>query len=279
MELDVHPELIPPDGGEVVSDTGTWRLELLSDHEPLHVTLFDVASGESGPPLHVHHLHADAFYVLAGELTMPLGPAGEPEQLPAGSFALAPPLLAHAFRPDRGDTRFLNFHAPGTGFAQRLRAPEGERPPFDQHEPPPDGGRPRADAVIGRGELLSDTPALRVALLADVEQLAIAEVWSEPGGAAPPAHVHEHHAEFFYVLAGEITFRFGDREVPAGPGTWAHVPAGVAHTFELRGGEQARFLDIHAPSRGFGDFVRALHRARGEDELAAARAAFDQVPA
>jgi hypothetical protein len=35
---------------------------------------------------------------------------------------------------------------------------------------------------------------------------------------------------------------------------------------------------VHTPSRGFGDFTRALLGARNEDELAAARAAFDQTP-
>ena len=103
---------------------------------------------------------------------------------------------------------------------------------------------------------------------------------SDPGGPAPPAHVHARHSESFYVLEGELALVVGEQELAAGPGTWAHVPAGVPHTFELRGDEPVRFLDIHAPSSGFGDFVRALHTARDEDEsAAAARARFDQAPA
>jgi quercetin dioxygenase-like cupin family protein len=47
----------------------------------------------------------------------------------------------------------------------------------------------------------------------------------------------------------------------------------------VTGDEPARFLDIHVPSLGFGDFVRGLHAARSEEELRAVRAAFDQLPA
>jgi hypothetical protein len=54
------------------------------------------------------------------------------------------------------------------------------------------------------------------------------------------------------------------------------VPPNVPHTFAVTGSGGARFLDVHTPSCGFGDFVRALHTARDEDELAAARARFDQ---
>jgi quercetin dioxygenase-like cupin family protein len=280
VELDEgHPDLVPPGAGEVVFETETSRAEILSDRESVNVTLFHFRS-EGGPALHVHRRHADAFYVLEGELTVPLGPDGEAEQLPAGSFVLAPPLVAHAFRNDSGtDVRFLNFHAPGEGFVQMLRLPAGERPPFDQEPPPPDGGRSRADAQFGLGELLVDRSDLRVALLADEEHLGVCEVTSAPGRPSPPAHVHRRHSESFYVLEGEIAFTLGTRELVAGPGTWAHVPAGVPHTFALRGEVGARFLDLHAPSCGFGDFVRALHAAKDEEELAQARARFDQEPA
>ena len=57
------------------------------------------------------------------------------------------------------------------------------------------------------------------------------------------------------------------------------VPPGVPHTFAVAGDEPARFLDLHTPSCGYGTFLRALHEARSDGELAAARAAFDQVPA
>ena len=81
------------------------------------------------------------------------------------------------------------------------------------------------------------------------------------------------------MLEGELLLTVGGRELPAGPGTWAQVPEGVPHTFAVAGDAPARFLDLHTPSRGFGEFTRRLHAARSDDELAEARAAFDQRPA
>ena len=118
-----------------------------------------------------------------------------------------------------------------------------------------------------------------MALLADVDEIGIVEVRSEPGGLSPPLHLHRRHSESFYVLAGELEFTAGGEELRATAGSWVQVPPNVPHTFAPTGSEEARFLNVHAPSCGFGDFVRALHAARDEEELAAARAAFDQEPA
>jgi len=140
-------------------------------------------------------------------------------------------------------------------------------------EPPKSGGAGSAGAGAGSGE-----GDLGVTLLADLDEIGIAEVRSQPGGVAPPAHLHREHAEAFYVLEGELTLRLEDGEHRVGPGTWAFVPPEVVHTFAVTGDGRARFLDIHAPSCGFGDFVRGLQAAGSEEELRAVRAAFDQEP-
>ncbi len=132
---------------------------------------------------------------------------------------------------------------------------------------------------IREGERITGEGDLGVALLADMEQIGIAEVRAATGGVAPPLHVHDKHAEAFLVLEGELTFRLEDGEHPVGPDTWVFVPPGVAHTFAVTGDARARFLDLHAPSCGFGDFVRGLHATGSEEELRAVRAAFDQQPA
>jgi quercetin dioxygenase-like cupin family protein len=129
------------------------------------------------------------------------------------------------------------------------------------------------------GERISGEGGLGVTLLADVEQIGLVSVRSEPGGVAPPLHLHEQHAECFFVLEGELTFRLEDRELRAGAGTWVYVPPEVVHTFSVTGDIPAHFLDLHVPSRGFGDFARGLHAARSEDELRGVREAFDQQPA
>jgi mannose-6-phosphate isomerase-like protein (cupin superfamily) len=128
------------------------------------------------------------------------------------------------------------------------------------------------------GERISGEDGLGVTLLADIEQIGLVSVRSEPSGLAPPLHLHRQHAECFFVLEGELTFRLEDREIRAGAGTWAAIPPDVVHTFSVTGGTPTHFLDIHVPSRGFGDFVRGLQAARSEDELRAVRAAFDQEP-
>jgi mannose-6-phosphate isomerase-like protein (cupin superfamily) len=130
-----------------------------------------------------------------------------------------------------------------------------------------------------QGERIAGDGDLGVTLLADIEQIGIVSVRSDPGGIAPPLHLHARHAECFFVLAGELTLRLEDREVRAGAGMWAYVPPEVVHTFSVTGDTRAHFLDIHVPSEGFGDFVRGLESARNEDELREIRAAFDQQPA
>jgi quercetin dioxygenase-like cupin family protein len=272
-----EPVLIAPGAGEIVGDAPDRRVEILSDHDALHATWSRFGPRRDGADLHVHRRHTDLFYVLEGELTIRLGPEGRPVVVPAGALARVPPLVVHGFRNvSDADVRYLNLHAPGEGFADYMRAlRDGRTFSYDQHPPPPDGGNPPTEAVIGGSKLVTDRPDLRVALLADVEEIGISETWSDPGGPPPP-HLHQRHVESFYLLEGEVTFTIGDRELRAEAGSWVQVPPGVPHTFAFPGDSPVRFLYLHTPSCGFGTFLRALHRARDEDELQAASAAFDQ---
>ncbi|HEU4449552.1 MAG TPA: cupin domain-containing protein [Gaiellaceae bacterium] len=276
-----EPVLVPRGGGEVIGDAPHRRVEILSDDETLHATWSRWGARRVGAELHVHRRHTDLFYVLEGELTVRLGTEDEGVAVPAGTLARVPPLVVHGFRNgSEADVRYLNFHAPGLGFADYLRALRDRRTfPYDQHPPPADGGAPSADAVVGGAVLVAERPGLRVALLADVGEIGIAETRSEHGIAPPPPHVHHRHVESFYVLEGEMTFTAGGRELRAGAGSWVQVPAGVPHTFGFPEGRTVRFLDLHTPSCRFGTFLRGLHEARTDDELAAVRAAFDQAPA
>jgi mannose-6-phosphate isomerase-like protein (cupin superfamily) len=272
-----EPTVIPPGSGEVIGDAPHRRVEILSDHDALHATWSRFGPHRDGAELHVHRRHSDLFYVLDGELTVRLGPAGEGVAVPAGKLARVPPLVVHGFRNGSdADVRYLNLHAPGVGFAGYLRAlRDGRTPSYDQEPPPPDGGRPATEAVICGDGFVADG----VALLADVEEIGISEARCDSGSPSPPPHTHRRHVESFYVLEGELAFTVGDRELRAEAGTWVQVPPGLPHSFSVPGAEPVRFLDVHTPSCGYGAFLRALHDARDERELAAARAAFDQVPA
>ena len=130
----------------MVGDSAGRRVEILCDREELHVTWTRFGPGRDGAGLHVHRRHSDLFYVLAGELTLRTGADGRESIVPAGTLVFVPPLVVHGFR-NASDTelRYLNIHAPGTGFADYLR---GLNPDFDQEEPPADGGRPATEIVV-----------------------------------------------------------------------------------------------------------------------------------
>lgn len=241
--------LVAPGGGEVVRDSPERRVEILSEDDALHATWARFGPRQEGADLHVHRLHTDLFYVLEGELTVRLGLEDEPAVLPAGALARVPPLVIHGYRnASDGDLRYLNLHAPGMGFGEYLRALRDGRPhSFDQHEPPADGGRPTADAILGRGAFAADGSGWRRALLADDAEIRIEEVWGDPGEPSTPAHVHRGQLEAFYVLEGAMTFRIGERELRADAGSWVRVPPGLEHTFAPVGDRPARFVDVHAP--------------------------------
>jgi mannose-6-phosphate isomerase-like protein (cupin superfamily) len=174
VELDVsQPILLRPGEGEVVGDSVARRTEILCDHPTLVASWARRGARSDGASPHVHRSHCDLFYVLAGELTFLVGPEREELVLPAGTLALAPPLVVHGFRNGSDEeVRYLNFHAPGGGFADYLR---GVTPGFDSEDPPADGGRPVTDAVIvppGGGGVLVDRDEIRI------------EVRDEPG---PPS--------------------------------------------------------------------------------------------
>jgi quercetin dioxygenase-like cupin family protein len=109
---------------------------------------------------------------------------------------------------------------------------------------------------VSEGELIFRREELDVTLLVDIEQLAAVESRAEPGWGKTPLHVHARHAEALFVFEGELTLRLEDRVHRIGPETWAFVPPGVVHAFEVTGTEAARFLVLHAPGSGFGDYVR-----------------------
>jgi quercetin dioxygenase-like cupin family protein len=232
MELDVgQPILLPPGGGEVVGDSPERRVEILSDRDELHATWSRFAPGRDGANPHIHRRHSDLFYVLAGELTIGLGPDRDETVVPAGSLVVAPPLVIHAFRNGSAtnEVRYLNFHAPGGGFADYLR---GLQSGFDSEDPPADGGRPKEDATITQG------------LIVDLAEIRIAEERGERGAALAG---DGDHTEFFYVLEGTLTFSLGADELRAETGAWIQIPAGTEYT--LSGSDEACFLEIHAPGR------------------------------
>ena len=77
------------------------------------------------------------------------------------------------------------------------------------------------------------------------------EFYCEPGFGPIDPHVHEEHADSFFILEGEVEFTIGDEMVRAGPSMWVAAPPGVRHGFAIPGPKRAHFLNIHAPGTGF----------------------------
>lgn len=75
-----------------------------------------------GPPLHIHHDAAEAFYVLEGEYVMFL--EEQEVKCPAGSFVFIPAGMRHGFRVGGVPSRKLNFYFPAAmvGYFDELSA-------------------------------------------------------------------------------------------------------------------------------------------------------------
>lgn len=102
-------------------DAGEELRILLSEREcggALGVVEMTLAPGDTGPPLHVHPTHAEAFYVLAGDLSLQVGDqvvTGGP-----GTWACAPTGVAHTLANlGAEEGRVLCLFAPG-GFERRF---------------------------------------------------------------------------------------------------------------------------------------------------------------
>jgi quercetin dioxygenase-like cupin family protein len=76
------------------------------------------------------------------------------------------------------------------------------------------------------------------------DAFVVAETTLQPGGFAPPLHLHRKIAEVLYLLSGRLDLQVGDEHRIAAPGTFVGIPAGVAHTMSVAGDETVKMLMI-----------------------------------
>ena len=97
------------------------EISLLVAAESVSLTYGRRPASERVTGLHVHR-HAEAFYVLEGELTFEIGAEGETITAGAGGLVPVPAGVAHAYG-TAGDrpARWLIIHAPDGGFAAFMR--------------------------------------------------------------------------------------------------------------------------------------------------------------
>jgi len=110
----------------------------------------------------------------------------------------------------------------------------------------------------GEGETTTDRPERSITILCELDQLIVSLFRYEPGQKGPDAHVHRKHTDSFYVLKGEVDFGLGPEitRLKGGPETFAGAPPNVVHTFRNSSNATALFLNVHAPSMGFGNVLR-----------------------
>ena len=253
VELDVRqPIVLPPGEGE----------KLLSDE----VTVTEWCGAARATP-HIHRAHADAFYVVEGELEF----AGV--VAPAGSLGYAPPGVVHWFTAREG--RYLNIHAPGTAWMRRLQARRDGRRLADEETDtydPPDGAttatlipRDAEEALVNERR----TARIKTAL----PELCVFEFEGAGGFVGPKPHLHRQHVDAFYVLEGDLEFTLDGRRVDAPAGTFVAAPPGVVHTFRNARDDRVRVLNIHAPGMQFDEYLR---RQQSGEDSPAFHASFDQ---
>jgi len=258
VELDVgHAVFLSPGEGETISDREARNVLILVDEPQLVMTWTRYEAGERGPDPHVHRQHADAFFIVQGEIEYGLGPGAEHVvRAPAGSVVIAPPNVVHTFG-NESDARavYLNFHAPNGGFADFLRAARDKREfEWDSWDPPEHGGRPASHAVVclpDEGERF-ERGDRTVTILADTPELSFLELAMTPGWEGVDPHTHDDHLDGFFVLDGEIEFLAG--HAPEGA-VMAAAP-GVRHGVHRPTGDTT-LLNFHAPDAGFAGRIRA----------------------
>jgi len=243
--------------GEVILRTGKLDVTLLVDVEHLAVADVRAAPGWGKASPHVHVRHGEALYVTEGELTLAL--EDRVHRLGPESWAFVPPQVVHEVEVTGYTTaRFLVFHAPGSGYGDYVR---GDVAAFDQ--------RPAADAVsadpglvvVARaggedGETITARPGRRATILIDTDELIVSEFDYGAGERGAQAHVHHLHTDGFLVVDGEFTFALADGPLPLSAGTLLLLLPDVVHGFDNDSRASARCFNVHAPSSGFGDYLR-----------------------
>ena len=246
--------------GQFLVDVPEATVKVLADFPDLTLTYMR-SRNEGGPGRHLHRQHVDGFIVLEGEYAFELGDQRDTKS--AGTALVIPQKVIHRYEHETTEQgAFLNLHAPSCDFANYLF---GETPPVEADnifDPPEEEGRSHTEATVldfaEQGEVVTDNPGRTIRILADLPELCLTWTRYVEGEEGPGPHIHKEHLDAFFILTGELDFGLGPEveRVKAGPGTFILAPPNVVHTFRNNGPEEATWLNFHAPSKGFANFLR-----------------------
>lgn len=113
----------------------------------------------------------------------------------------------------------------------------------------------------------------RTEVLANLEQLAVFEFLRDGGTPGAGPHFHAEHVDSFVVLDGELEVLTAGEPLTLYAGEAVAVPPGVVHGFNNRSPDPVRLLNVHAPPRGFVDYIRRMYADEKADP-----AEYDQYP-
>ena len=115
--------LEPGDGRLIDMGDFTMVVKATADDTDTAFSLLEASEPAGfGPPMHIHHDAAEAFYVLDGEYIVFL--EDREFTCPAGSFIYIPSGLRHGFRVGNVPSRKLNLYSPAAmvGYFDELKA-------------------------------------------------------------------------------------------------------------------------------------------------------------
>jgi mannose-6-phosphate isomerase-like protein (cupin superfamily) len=119
--------LRPEEGREIDLGNFTMSLKASPDETAGAFSLLEADEPpDFGPPMHIHHDCAEAFYVLAGEYRIFIG--ADEYACPAGSFVYIPAGTEHGFRVGPQPSRKLNIYVPAAmvGYFDELSTAIGD---------------------------------------------------------------------------------------------------------------------------------------------------------
>jgi mannose-6-phosphate isomerase-like protein (cupin superfamily) len=96
----------------VGADRATAKVEADATGDAFALAEYEAAPGVPGPPLHVHRIITETFYILDGEVEFRSG--GKTQKLGRGSLAFVPPGVEHTFANNGGAVaRWIGIFTPG----------------------------------------------------------------------------------------------------------------------------------------------------------------------
>ena len=126
--------LMPGEGRSIDMGAFAMSVKASSDETAGAFSLLEATEPAGfGPPMHIHHDAAEAFYVLAGEYRIFL--EDREFTCPAGSFIFIPAGLRHGFRVGDEPSRKLNLYNPSAmvGYFNELAAAFASPDPDPEH--------------------------------------------------------------------------------------------------------------------------------------------------